>query len=563
MSKMSKTLKNIASDDNQPLTSNSDSPPKKLKRNSQASSLKTKLKYAGGFLVLLLLVIGGGVGYYLVQQRGVGDVRQQASTAITMPIIGYQRTTIRAAGGFSQSPLYFLDGSPMLSEASTTLYIPLFLRNWPSADGNRQWTNITLYNPGDDAAEITMDIYYKDGSKLGTINKTIASHAGYNSYGDDDILGLPVRDYDGILGYAKINSKDISSSWTFNVNTVCPDGSSYVGNDIEAFYAFWPPSPLEWETASLNHGSGSVNVTSTNSNNACYLGLNFDQTPEEDDGIALVPTGTPPHEKIAYGEWFNPLMPMVKYSRDLPAGAYDITFQATEEMCVAQDLLPQKVAISNVYNGGFTVSWLTDGSTLGKVFYGTETDDLSNEKNDEATGSIFGVHQITLDNLSPATEYFFKICSGSNCEKERLYGLSTGKSLEDGSLQQDGNPISFTTPGELSLNRRVPLPIFGVAKVGSESPNRFLVRLVANNNDNSSSVLSFISDGSDSDQWLVELGNAKDRDYLGFFNIEGALLNITGFSSLGKMGQLDNLRVGEAQPVKTTLSLDEDIFKNE
>ncbi len=31
MSKMSKTLKNIASDDNQPLTSNSDSPPKKLK----------------------------------------------------------------------------------------------------------------------------------------------------------------------------------------------------------------------------------------------------------------------------------------------------------------------------------------------------------------------------------------------------------------------------------------------------------------------------------------------------------------------------------------------------
>jgi len=78
-------------------------------------------------LVLLLLVIGGGVGYYLVQQRGVGDVRQQASTAITMPIIGYQRTTIRAAGGYSQYPLAFLNDSPMLSEASATLYVPLFL----------------------------------------------------------------------------------------------------------------------------------------------------------------------------------------------------------------------------------------------------------------------------------------------------------------------------------------------------------------------------------------------------------------------------------------------------
>jgi len=49
MSKMSKTLKNTASDDNQQLTSNSGSHSKKLKRNSQASSLKTKLKYAGGF----------------------------------------------------------------------------------------------------------------------------------------------------------------------------------------------------------------------------------------------------------------------------------------------------------------------------------------------------------------------------------------------------------------------------------------------------------------------------------------------------------------------------------
>ena len=209
MSKMSKTLKNIASDDNQPLTSNSDSPPKKLKRNSQASSLKTKLKYAGGFLVLLLLVIGGGVGYYLVQQRGVGDVRQQASTAAIMPLIGHQRTTIRAAGGYSQYPLAFLNDSPMLSEASATLYVPLFLRNWPAGDGNRQWTNISLYNPNDDAAEIAIDIYYQDGSKLGTINKTIAGHAMYNSYGDADILDLPVRDYDAILGYAKINSMEV------------------------------------------------------------------------------------------------------------------------------------------------------------------------------------------------------------------------------------------------------------------------------------------------------------------------------------------------------------------
>ena len=52
MSKMSKPFKNIASDDNQPLTSNSGSPPKKLKKSSQVSLLKTKLKYAGGFLAL-------------------------------------------------------------------------------------------------------------------------------------------------------------------------------------------------------------------------------------------------------------------------------------------------------------------------------------------------------------------------------------------------------------------------------------------------------------------------------------------------------------------------------
>ncbi|KUK79131.1 MAG: hypothetical protein XD95_0596 [Microgenomates bacterium 39_7] len=138
---------------------------------------------------------------------------------------------------------------------------------------------------------------------------------------------------DVVFDDIKIKQINIPLTWTFNVSVICPDGSQYTGDSMQAFYALWPPNPLEWSISSLSNGQGSISITSSNDNNSGYLGIEFIEA-EGDDGVALVLAGDSPHTEILYGTWFNPLTPMIKFSRNLPEGTYNISYQATEDMCI-------------------------------------------------------------------------------------------------------------------------------------------------------------------------------------------------------------------------------------
>ena len=264
----------------------------------------------------------------------------------------------------------------------------------------------------------------------------------------------------------------------------------------------------------------------------------------------------------------------------------------------APDLLPAKVAISNIYNRGFSISWVTDGETTAKVFYGTNPDNLSQSQSDDSSTSTIwksGVHQVTLGGLSPETEYYFKICSGSDCEKDELYGLVPGEDLGDDHLVKSGVAVPFTTPKELSMSGKAPLPVFGVAleepkeklppkfpfpfpgkeeewseeinRLGIQ-PGRFLVRLKVVKNGERSSLLSFASTSTGGKvprlpRWLIDLANARKGGLSEFFDLDKAVLEITAFSTSGKMGKVADIEIEKAQPIPDILWMDEEVYFGE
>lgn len=82
---------------------------------------------------------------------------------------------------------------------------------------------------------------------------------------------------------------------------------------------------------------------------------------------------------------------------------------------VAEDIVPQRVKITNIADNKFSVSWTTKTPTPGQIEYGVVGDKLTTKVNDDrdANGKLaFTTHHITLSSLQPNTQYGFRILSG-------------------------------------------------------------------------------------------------------------------------------------------------------
>jgi hypothetical protein len=96
---------------------------------------------------------------------------------------------------------------------------------------------------------------------------------------------------------------------------------------------------------------------------------------------------------------------------------------------------PKLVKITNVKDTSFTVSFLTDESTVGFAKYGPAANQLklrSSDDRDQLTGTVapFTTHYVTIRDLSPSTTYYFALGTGS-----------------DGNFMDNGVPFSVkTTP---------------------------------------------------------------------------------------------------------------------
>lgn len=108
--------------------------------------------------------------------------------------------------------------------------------------------------------------------------------------------------------------------------------------------------------------------------------------------------------------------------------------------------VPSEVKISNLTDNSFTVSWKTQDKLTGYVAYGTGENLSSAQSDDRDDKSRMerNIHYVTIKNLNPATDYSFKIGSGTETfdNNGKPYTVKTGPLIQGQAV--NNNPISGT-----------------------------------------------------------------------------------------------------------------------
>jgi hypothetical protein len=97
----------------------------------------------------------------------------------------------------------------------------------------------------------------------------------------------------------------------------------------------------------------------------------------------------------------------------LAAGVFLIQNQQVFKLGAAPEAAPKDVRITNVTDGSFTASWVTDKQTSGFIKYSDNDSSFDKTELDEITESSY-THYLTVQALSPQTNYHFKINSGGD-----------------------------------------------------------------------------------------------------------------------------------------------------
>ncbi|MBN1331644.1 fibronectin type III domain-containing protein [Candidatus Dojkabacteria bacterium] len=182
---------------------------------------------------------------------------------------------------------------------------------------------------------------------------------------------------------------------------------------------------------------------------------------------------------------------------------------------------PVEVVISNKSESSVTISWVTELDSEGLVQYGTSEDSLNlvgNDLRDLGGDSLNGykTHIVTLRNLSPSTEYFYKI-------------------LSDGEEYVEGTGSFQTFAVESSVG--VPKTLKG--SVGSSSPYA-LVYTYATNNRTRSEIRSTYTSANGT--FTFDIANLRTEDGSSTMPTEGVkLVTYVNASDLGKIRKIHDV----------------------
>lgn len=114
--------------------------------------------------------------------------------------------------------------------------------------------------------------------------------------------------------------------------------------------------------------------------------------------------------------------------------------------------VPKNVQISNVSANSFTISFVTDESTLSTVAYGNDPNmgSIALDTRDQQTGEPIPhrVHYIRIENLEPGTKYYFSITSGAQITTNNgsPFEVTTGQTIIE------PPPANNTITGSVTLD---------------------------------------------------------------------------------------------------------------
>ncbi|MCX6724678.1 MAG: fibronectin type III domain-containing protein [Candidatus Shapirobacteria bacterium] len=156
-------------------------------------------------------------------------------------------------------------------------------------------------------------------------------------------------------------------------------------------------------------------------------------------------------------------------------------------------LTPNQMKVTNIGESSFTVSWLTDQATSSFIKYGTDNSltFTAADDRDQLSGKTgeFSTHHVTVKNLKPSTNYFFKIGSG-------------GKIFDN-----NGQPYQLTTS---SASKGSPPPndvAYGTVVDQNSNPVEGAIVYLSLANANPASTLT-----KSSGSWVIPLNLVRSAD---------------------------------------------------
>ncbi len=118
---------------------------------------------------------------------------------------------------------------------------------------------------------------------------------------------------------------------------------------------------------------------------------------------------------------------------------------------ISQDVVPEKVKITNISDNKFSVSWVTKTNTSASLEYGVVGGKLTNKAIDSRGEGKYTTHHITASELQPNTQYAFRIVSGDDLTKfdnnGSVYNTTTGTVIA-------GTPPSVNFYGNAELSSK-------------------------------------------------------------------------------------------------------------
>jgi hypothetical protein len=152
---------------------------------------------------------------------------------------------------------------------------------------------------------------------------------------------------------------------------------------------------------------------------------------------------------------------------------------------------PQAMTVTNISDNSFTVTWFTAAKTTGFVQYGLDANNLESVGDDRDNGTVAEhfTHHVTLKNLKPDTQYYFKIGSGNQIYDDK------------------GKPYLQTTAPTTDDPPSVPQPIYGKIKSQNNNPPQEALVFVTINKGH---ILSSYT--REAGNWLITLNNVRTPD---------------------------------------------------
>lgn len=195
---------------------------------------------------------------------------------------------------------------------------------------------------------------------------------------------------------------------------------------------------------------------------------------------------------------------------------------------------PQEVAITNISDTSFVLSYQTGSSVIGSISLSKDnsnkTIELEDLDKDKGSPTPRKIHYVTIKNLKPSTKYYFEIISG-----QTTY-LSSGKSFEATTAPTLSSPPS---PTRSFIKGKVILP-------NGNPPNETLAYLTIPNAQNLSTLLendgsfniylnylrindlsSYLEINNDTNAKIVFINDSFESDVLLSFNKIATLPTIT------------------------------------